>query len=115
MNSRPTADSEAICAVLPGLKDSPVHTLHHALKDLERAYRNSFAQPADSPRFKKKGQSDSFAYPDPKQIKLDPTNHRRFLPKLGWMRYRISRKVSGVLKNVTLSFKQGKWFISIQT
>ena len=99
----------------PWLKDSPVHPLQHALKDLERAYKNFFAKRADFPRFKKKGQSDSFRYPDPKQIKLDQPNSRIFLPKLGWMRYRNSREVLGVVKNVTVSGKQGKWFVSIQT
>ena len=99
----------------PWLKDSPVHPLQHALKDLERAYKNFFAKRADFPRFKKKGQSDSFRYPDPKQIKLDQANSRIFLPKLGWVRYRNSREVLGIVKNVTVSGKQGKWYVSIQT
>jgi len=37
----------------PWLKDSPVHPLQHALKDLERAYKNFFAKRAEFPRFKK--------------------------------------------------------------
>jgi putative transposase len=65
------------------LKDAPTHPLQQALKDLERAYTNVFAKRADLPRFKKKGQYDSFRYPDPKQIKLDQMNSRLFLPKLG--------------------------------
>ena len=75
----------------PWLADAPVHPLQQTLKDLERAYANFFAKRADFPRFKKKGQSDSFRYPDPKQIKLDQGNSRIFLPKLGWLRYRNSR------------------------
>src|SRR5690554_5584158 len=75
------------------LADAPVHPLQQTLKDLERAYTNFFAKRADFPRFKKKGQSDSFRYPDPKQIKLDHGNNRLFLPKLGWLRYRNSREV----------------------
>ncbi|PZZ10922.1 transposase, partial [Escherichia coli] len=43
------------------------------------------------------------------------TNSRIFLPKLGWMRYRNSRQVTGVVKNVTVSQSCGKWYISIQT
>ncbi|MDF1486708.1 transposase, partial [Ramlibacter sp. H39-3-26] len=85
------------------------------LKDLERAYANFFAKRADFPRFKKKGQSDSFRYPDPKQIKLDQANSRLFLPKLGWLRYRNSRAVLGTVKNITVSASGGKWFVSIQT
>jgi len=62
----------------PWLKDAPVHPLQQSLKDLERAYTNFFAKRADFPRFKKKGQSESFRYPDPKQIKLDQ----------GWFEFR---------------------------
>jgi len=45
------------------LKDAPTHPLQQALKNLERAYANFFAKRADLPRFKKKGQHDSFRYP----------------------------------------------------
>lgn len=98
----------------PWLADAPTHPLQQALKDLERAYTNFFARRADFPRFKKKGQSDSFRYPDPKQIRLDQANARIFLPKLGWLRYRNSREVLGVVKNVTVSLSAGKCFVSIQ-
>ena len=97
------------------LADAPVHPLQQTLKDLERAYANFFAQRADFPRFKKKGQSDRFRYPDPKQIKLDQANSRLFLPKLGWLRYRNSRGVMGAVKNITVSQSCGQWFVSIQT
>jgi putative transposase len=97
------------------LADAPVHPLQQALKNLERAYSNFFAKRAGFPRFKKKGQSDSFRYPDPKQIKLDQANSRLFLPKLGWLRYRNSRTVLGTVKNVTVSRSCDKWFVSIQT
>jgi putative transposase len=97
------------------LKDSPSQALQHALKDLEKAYKNFFEKRADFPRFKKKGMGDSFRYPDPKQIKLDQANGRIFLPKLGWLRYRNSRQVLGEVCNVTISQSGGKWFASIQT
>lgn len=99
----------------PWLAEAPVHPLQQALKDLERAYSNFFAKRANFPRFKKKGRSDSFRYPDPKQIKLEQGNSRIFLPKLGWLRYRNSREVLGAVKNVTVSQSCGKWFVSIQT
>ncbi|WP_175964954.1 RNA-guided endonuclease InsQ/TnpB family protein [Burkholderia lata] len=99
----------------PWLKDAPVHPLQHALKDMERAYKNFFAKRAAFPKFKKRGQRDSFRYPDPKQFKLDQPNGRIFLPKLGWMRLRLSRPVPGELRNVTVSFNAGKWWVSIQS
>jgi len=99
----------------PWLKEAPCHPLQHALKDLDRAYKNFFAGRADFPRFKKKGSRSSFRYPDPHQIKLDQANSRIFLPKLGWVRYRKSCEVQGELRNVTVSYNGKKWFISIQT
>lgn len=97
------------------LKETPSQALQHALKDLEKAYKNFFAKRADFPRFKRKGSGDSFRYPAPKQIKLDQPNSRIFLPKLGWLRYRNSRDVLGEVRNVTVSQSGGKWFASIQT
>ncbi|HFQ9507181.1 TPA: RNA-guided endonuclease InsQ/TnpB family protein [Escherichia coli] len=95
------------------LKDSPSLPLQQSLKDLERAYKNFFRKRAAFPRFKKRGQNDAFRYPQ--GVKLDQENSRIFLPKLGWMRYRNSRQVTGVVKNVTVSQSCGKWYISIQT
>jgi putative transposase len=98
---------------LAWLKESPSQALQQTLKDLERAYQNFFSQRADFPRFKKKGQSDSYRYPQ--GCKLDQRNSRIFLPKLGWMRYRNSRDVLGEVKNVTVTHSCAKWFVSIQT
>ena len=98
---------------LAWLKESPSQALQQTLKDLERAYINFFSKRADFPRFKKKGQSDSYRYPQ--GCKLDQRNSRIFLPKLGWMRYRNSREVLGEVKNVTVTHSCAKWFVSIQT
>lgn len=95
------------------LKDAPSQPLQQSLKDLERAYKNFFRKRAAFPRFKKRGQNDAFRYPQ--GVKLDQENSRIFLLKLGWMRYRNSRQVTGVVKNVTVSQSCGKWYISIQT
>jgi putative transposase len=95
------------------LKGAPVHPLQQALKDLERAYQNFFDRRAAFPRFKRKGQKDSFRYPD--AFKIDAGNSRLFLPKLGWIRYRNSREVLGIAKNLTVSQSGGRWYASIQT
>ncbi|MCP1674447.1 putative transposase [Natronocella acetinitrilica] len=97
------------------LADAPVHPLQQSLKDLCRAYTHFFEKRAERPRFRKKGLSESFRYPDPKQLRLDQANSRLYLPKLGWLRYRNSRGVLGTVKNVTVSQAGGKWFVSIQT
>ena len=99
----------------PWLKQAPVHPLQHALKDLDRAYRNFFEQRARFPRFKRKGRAESFRYPDAKQFEIDQANSRLFLPKLGWLRYRNSREILGNPKNITVSESAGRWYASIQT
>lgn len=99
----------------PWLKSGPVHPLQHALKHLDRAYKNFFEKRASFPAFKKRGQNASFRFPDGKQIKLDQVDERIFLPKLGWLNYRKSQKVKGLVKNVTVSLKAGHWYVSIQT
>jgi len=98
---------------LTWLKDAPSQTLQQALKNLESSFRNFFAKRADFPKFKKKGVNDSFRFPQ--GFKLEQQNNRIFLPKLGWIRYRNSREMLGVAKNITVSLKCGKWYASIQT
>lgn len=97
------------------LKDAPFHVLQQALKDLDKAYSNFFKGLSAFPKPKKKGRSESFRFPDPAQFELDQANSRIRLPKLGWIRYRNSRKVLGELRNVTVSQTAGKWFMAIQT
>ncbi|MDI1232629.1 MAG: hypothetical protein PSU93_15980 [Methylobacter sp.] len=38
-----------------------------------------------------------------------------FLPKIGWLNYRNSRKIVGEPKNITVSSKGKHWYIAIQT
>ena len=95
------------------LAEAHAQILQQALKDLDRAYKNFFAKRADFPRFKKKGVHDAFRYPQ--GFKLDESNSRIFLPKIGWVRYRKSRKTEGTPKQVTVSLSAGTWFVSIQT
>lgn len=98
---------------LAWLKDAPSQTLQQSLKNLESSFKNFFAKRADFPKFKKKGMSDSFRFPQ--GFKIEQHNNRIFLPKLGWIRYRNSREMMGVAKNITVSQKCGKWYVSIQS
>ena len=95
------------------LKDCHSQVLQQSLKDLESGFQNFFAERANFPRFKKKGEKESFRFPQ--GCKLEQHNNRIWLPKIGWVRYRNSRNVIGEIKNVTVSQKCGKWYVSIQT
>ena len=98
---------------LTWLKDCHSQVLQQALKDLESSFKNFFAKRSDFPKFKRKGEKDSFRFPQ--GCKLEQQNNRIYLPKIGWIRYRNSRDVVGEIKNVTVSRKSGKWYISVQT
>ena len=99
----------------PWLAEASVDIEQQILRDLETAYKRFFEKIADFPTFKKKGARDSFRFPQPKSIKLDQRNEKILLPKLGWLNYRKSRKVQGLVRNVTVSRKAGLWYVSIQT
>lgn len=98
---------------LTWLKDCHSQVLQQALKDLESSFKNFFAKRSDFPKFKRKGEKDSFRFPQ--GFKLEQQNNRIYLPKIGWIRYRNSRAIVGEMKNVTVSRKCGKWYISVQT
>jgi len=66
------------------LANFPAQSLRQSIKDLERSYVNFFQKRASFTKFKRKGIRDSFRYPQGSQIKLDETNSRIFLPKLGF-------------------------------
>jgi putative transposase len=109
-----------LCALLPNwkmehefLSDVPAQALQQALKNLERGYTNFFQKRADFPKFRKKGQHESFRVPQ--GFEVDNENGRVKVPKIGWMRYRKSRDVLGEAKNITISESCGKWFVSIQS
>ncbi|MFJ5159262.1 RNA-guided endonuclease InsQ/TnpB family protein [Pantoea sp. NPDC088449] len=96
------------------LSNAPSQILQQSLKDLDKAFNNLFARRATFPSPKKKGRNDAFRYPI-QRVKLDEGNERIQLPKLGWVRYRKSRSITGVIKNVTVSMKLDKWYVSLQT
>lgn len=95
------------------LKDCHSQVLQQSLKDLESAFKNFFQKHSSFPKFKKKGIKESFRFPQ--GCKIEQENNRLYLPKIGWVRYRNSREIVGEVKNVTVSQKCGRFFVSIQT
>ena len=92
------------------LKEVHSQPLQQSLKDLSRALKDCFDGTKGFPRFKKKGEHDSFRFPQ--GTKLD--NKTVYLPKIGWVKFRKSREIDGTIKNVTVSRSLGKWFVAIQ-
>ena len=95
------------------LKDCHSQVLQQSMKNLSQALMNFSAGRANFPRFKAKGRKDSCRFPQ--GFKSDQNNNRIYLPKIGWVRYRNSRQTIGIIKNVTVTAKCDKWYVSIQT
>jgi len=111
------------CKALPDMKKAEetawlgeIHSqvLQQALKDLQAAYDHFFrrvknGEPPGFPRFKKKGQKDSFRYPQGVKVK----GGRVYLPKIGWVQYRDSRPIEGEILQANIKREGEHWFISL--
>lgn len=95
------------------LKEATAQVLQQSMKDMDRAYGNYFSKRAKAPVPKKKGKHDSFR--SPAGFEIDQINSRVKLPKIGWLRYRNSREITGKAKNITISLNAGHWYASVQT
>jgi putative transposase len=96
----------------PWLNEVHSQVLQQALKDLDAAYQHFFrrvkqGQTPGFPKFKKKGQKDSFRYPQ--GVKL--SEGKVFLPKIGWVQFRQSRPVEGKLLQTTVKKEGQHWFV----
>jgi putative transposase len=85
--------------------------LQQTLKDLDRAVRDGFKKSKGFPKFKKKSHDKSFRYPQGVKLEGD----KIYLPKIGLVAFRKSRDIEGVIKNTTVRFDCGEWYISLQT
>jgi putative transposase len=98
------------------LKEVHSQVLQQSLKNLESAVQNFWRRIQSKkgvggfPRFKKKGVHESFRYPQ--GVKL--SENTLFLPKIGYVRYKHSRPIEGVIKQVTIVRECERWFASIQ-
>jgi putative transposase len=101
------------------LAEAPVHTQQQSLMRLASAYERFFRARQSQcrvgpPRFKRRGEMPGLRFPDAKQVCLDIVNGRIKLPKLGWLRLRLSRPVEGPLRNVSITCEGARWFASLQ-
>jgi putative transposase len=86
--------------------------LQQALHDLELAYQHFFRRVRQKekpgfPRFKSKGEKDSFRYPQGVTVK----GTQAYLPRIGHVRFKKSREIEGVIKQTTIIEEAGKWYI----
>ncbi|WP_119726792.1 RNA-guided endonuclease InsQ/TnpB family protein [Thermomonospora amylolytica] len=97
----------------PWLAEAPSHTLQQTLRDLEKACKTHGTFKVRW-RSKRKN-APSFRFPDPKHIAVERVSRRWGrvrLPKLGWVRFRWTRPLGGMVRNVTVLKDGGHWYIS---
>lgn len=102
--------AELVCLKeeFPWIANTPSQALQQKLMDLDAAYVNFFKGRSDFPKFKRKSdRRDSIRFPSPGGIEIERLNKRYArvkLPKIGWVRFRITRPIEGRLRNVTNLF-----------
>lgn len=95
----------------PWLKEADSQAMQQVLMDLDKAYKNFFEGRADYPNFKRKFDKQSIRYPQ--RFKVE--GGHIYLPKVGWVKAVLHRKIEGRMKNATVSkTKTGKYFVAIQ-
>ncbi len=104
-------------AELAWLAELPAQSAQQVLRQLDRAYDNWWNpnHPAGPPTFKQRRRTH-LAVPFPGQaVQVRPINRRWAevkLPKLGWVRFRLSRPLDGVVRNATVSRDALGWHVS---
>jgi putative transposase len=98
------------------LADLPAQSAQQVLRQLDRAYDNWWnpQHPAHAPTFKKR--RGRLAVPFPGQaVKVRKLNRRWAevrLPKVGWVRFRLSRPLGGAVRNATVVRDGLGWHVS---
>lgn len=84
--------------------------LQQCLRDMERAYSNCFAGRSAPPRLRKKYRADAFRVPQGFRV----TGNVVVLPKIGPVRFWLSRPIQGTIKNATIARHGDKWMVAFQ-
>lgn len=91
--------------------------LQESINNLENSYKRFFKKIGGYPRFKKRGSKDSFSIRNKERFKLEGRN--LYLEKFNKgkndkpLKLREKLRFEGVPKQVTISYRNGKWFASI--
>ena len=90
------------------LKEVPSKAVKQALIYAERAFKDYFSKRKGKPKFKKKGTNDSFYLIGALKVE----RHRIFVPVLKWMRLKEFGYIPKNISSVTISMKNGRYYIS---
>jgi IS605 OrfB family transposase len=98
------------------LKESPRVILDQKLMDLEKAFKDAFDKKQPLKRLPKNKKlihdsDNTFRYTE--RCRLN--DKLVYIPKVGWVKIFKSRKVEGIIKNITVSREGKYWNVAIQT
>jgi len=97
----------------PWLKEVDSLALANVQLNLQIAYKNFFRSGFGFPKFKRKNHSQSYKTNNQKGSIIIENGHIK-LPKVGWVRVKAHRQISGIIKNATISMTPtGKYHVSI--
>ena len=89
-----------------------------ALRDLDRAFSAFFDKRASYPKFKRRNDAEgSFAVRDVSVRRLNRRWATILVPKVGWVRFRLTRPWKDVAKatSARVSLKAGRWHVALTT
>jgi putative transposase len=105
----------ALRAEVDFIREGSQTAQQYALKALDDAYRRAFKGLGGFPQPKKKGVNDAFTFHG-REVLVERLNHRWGrvrLPKIGWVKFRMTRDVEGKMNEATVSRTALGWQISI--
>lgn len=97
----------------PWLREVDSLALANVQLNLQKAYKNFFKSGFGFPKFKKKRHKQSYKTNNQKGT-IALLDGKIRLPKIGWVRIKDHRQITGTIKNATVSMTPtGKYYISI--
>ena len=112
--------TDQMVKTLPALKEKyPFLTevfsqsLQTSLRNLGKAFDDYFKGKKGFPTFQKRGRNDSATFPQKFWIKEQESII--YIPKVGAMSYRNSRKIKGAIKSITVSKVADRFYVSVLT
>lgn len=104
------------------VRELPAQAGQQVLAQLDRAYRNWWANPRhfSPPKHKNRRSAMSFTLPG-QAVKVERLGRRWaqvHVPKLGWVRFRLDGRwaeIKDSVRNCTISFKAGWWHVAFGT
>lgn len=104
-----------VCEGFEWISKTPSQCLQQSMRDLDRAFKSFWKSGFGFPKYKKKGQGDGFRFPDPKQFSVRKLSKKKAvvrLPKIGEVKFNLSRPIEGKIKNATVKREADGWYIS---